>query len=100
MNTGSKTVQIFESALLLLGLLLVAVFALAHAHRFIMVHTEMARFEAKKVGATRGNAGTQSLDGAEHHTDHPQVWSTERSLWSPERIKSYEDTVSEPAEVL
>ena len=100
MNTGSKTVQIFESALLLLGLLLVAVFALAHVHRFIMVRAEMARFEAKKVAATRGDARTRPVDSTEHDTDDPEAWSTEQSLWSPQRIRSYEATLSEPAEAL
>jgi hypothetical protein len=33
----------------MLGLLLLAVFALAHVHRFIMVRTELARFDAKKT---------------------------------------------------
>src|SRR5579864_8188271 len=47
MKNGSKTVPIFERGLLLLGLLLLSIFAFAHAHRFIMFRVEMARFEAR-----------------------------------------------------
>ena len=100
MNTGSKTVQMFERGLLLSGLLLLALFALAHVHRFIMVRAEMARFEAKKVAAARGDVRTRPADSTEYHTDDPEAWSTEHSLWSPQRIRSYEATLSEPAEAL
>jgi len=101
MKIGSKTVRILERALLSLGLLLLAAFALAHAHRFVMVHVDMARFQAKKAAvAMHGNAKTKSVDNANHETDHPQARSTERSLWSPQRSRSYQATLSESAESL
>jgi len=101
MKIVSKSVQIFERGTLLLGLLLLATFALAHVHRFIMVRAEMARFEAVKAAvATHGNAKTKALESANHDTDHPQARSTEHSLWSLQRIRSYQAASSKPAESL
>jgi sortase A len=100
MKIGSKTIQILESGLLLLSLVLLGTFVLAHVHRLIMLHVEMARFEAKRAVAMHGNAQTRTGESANHDTDHAQARSTEPSLWSAQRIRSYEATLSQPAESL
>ena len=100
MRISSKTVSILESVLLLLSLVLLATFALAHVHRLIMLHVEMARFEARRVVAMHENAKTKALESANHDTDHPQARSTEHSLWSLQRIRSYQAASSKPAESL
>ena len=98
MKIGSKTVHILERGLLLLSVVLLATFALAHVHRFIMVRVEIARFEAKK--ATHGSEKRNDVGSANHNTDDAHARSTERSLWSARRIRSHQATLSEPAESL
>ena len=46
------------------------------------------------------NAKTKALESANHDTDHPQARSTEHSLWSLQRIRSYQAASSKPAESL
>jgi hypothetical protein len=48
MKAGSKAIRIVEHGLFLLGLLLLAMFALAHIHKFIMLRAEMAKLEASQ----------------------------------------------------
>lgn len=94
-----KDVRIFEPGLLISGLLLVCLFALAHVHRFIMVRAEMARFEAELEAANRASR-IKTAEIAGQAIDHHQARSSELSRWSPQRIRSYEATLSEPAEAL
>ena len=54
MKAGSKAIRILEGGLLFLGLLLLAMFAFAHIHRFIMFRAEMAKFEARQLESTKG----------------------------------------------
>jgi sortase A len=95
MKIGSKTVHILERGLLLLSVVLLATFALAHVHRFIMVHVEIARFEA-----THGSEKRNAVESANHDTDHAHARSTDHSMWSAQRIRSHKATLSEPAESL
>jgi sortase A len=96
MESHFKTVQIFERALLIAGLLLLVLFTLAHVHRFITVRAEMARFEARRLEAAAEDSRTK----ADRALDNAQARRSEQSMWSPERIRSYEATLSQPAESL
>jgi sortase A len=101
MKADSKTIRIVERGLLLLGLLLLTIFALAHLHRFIMLRAEMARFEAKKLDrAKEGDARKEAFDNANDVKDHHQTRNADYSLWSVQRIESYERSLSEPSESL
>ena len=53
MKTGAKALRILERGLLLLGLLLLVMFAFAHIHRFIMFRAEMAKFETRQLESTQ-----------------------------------------------
>lgn len=48
MSAWPKLLRIAERGLLFLGLLLIAVFSLAYAHRFVMLHAAMTGFEIQK----------------------------------------------------
>lgn len=48
MSAWPKLLRIAERGLLFLGLLLIAVFSLAYAHRFVMLHAAMTEFEIQK----------------------------------------------------
>ena len=68
MKTGSKALRILERGLLLLGLLLLVMFAFAHIHSFIMFRAEMAKFEARRLeSAKEGEARIEAIDGANHN---------------------------------
>jgi len=70
MKAGSKAIRILEPGLLLLGLLLLAMFAFAHIHRFIMFRAERAKFEARQLESAKGNAaGIEAIDGTSHNAD-------------------------------
>ncbi len=82
MKTGSKAFRIFEGGLLLLGLLLLVLFAFAHVHRFIMSRADVAKFETRQPEPTnKGAAGKEDADDANHNADY--------SLWSIQRTKLY-----------
>jgi sortase A len=100
MESRFKTVQIFERGLLISGLLLLAIFALAHLHRFIMVRVEMARFEAKRLEATNKDSRMTVPESASHAAYHHRAGNTEYSFWSAQRIKLHQSALSEPAESL
>jgi sortase A len=100
MESRFKTVHIFERGLLISGLLLLAIFALAHLHRFIMVRVEMARFEAKLVEAADRHSRITLAESANHAAYHHQAGNIEYSLWSVQRIKLHQSALSEPAESL
>jgi sortase A len=95
-----KTVAIFERGLLISGLFLLVLFTLAHVHRFTMVRAEMARFEAEKLEAAKIASPMKTGEIPNRPAGHPQAGSSDRPLWSLQRIRSYEATLSEPAEAL
>ncbi len=98
MKTGSKTAPMFERLLLLLGLLLLGMFAFAHAHRFIMVRVEMARFESNRLGAAEPRI--HAFASADHNAGPRQARGAGYALWSSERIRSHAVTLSKPVEAL
>jgi hypothetical protein len=101
MSAGSKALRILEGGLLLLGLLLLAMFAFAHIHRFIMFRAEMAKFEARHLESARdSDAREESLDDAKHNTDLHPAPDTGNPLWSIQRTKSYKANLGKPAESL
>src|SRR5690348_3287756 len=101
MRYGSNAFRILEGGLLLLGLLLLAMFAFAHIHRFIMFRAEMAKFEARQLESSReSDAREESFDDAKHNTDLYPAPDTENPLWSIQRTKSYTANLGKPAESL
>ena len=101
MKAGSKALRIAERGLLLSGLLLLVMFALAHIHRFTMSRAEMAKFEARQLESAReSDAREESLDDAKHDTDLHPAPDTENPLWSIQRTKSYKANLGKPAESL
>jgi sortase A len=101
MKTGSKALRIIERGLLLLGLLLLAMFAFARIHRFIMFRAEMAKFEARQLeSAKESDARTEAIDGANHNPDLHPALHTEYSPWSIQRTKSYQANLGKPVESL
>jgi sortase A len=101
MKAGSKALRIIERGLLLLGLLLLVMFAFAHIHRFIMFRAEMAKFEARQLeSAKESAAGIEAIDGANHNTDLHQAPDTECSPWAIQRTKSYQANLGKPVESL
>lgn len=102
MKAGSKALRVTECGLLLLGLLLLVMFAFAHIHRFVMFRAEMARFEARQPESTNNEsaAGIEAIDGANDDTDLHPVPNTEYSTWSIQRTKSYQANLGKPVESL
>ena len=101
MKAGSKAIRILERGLLLLGLLLLAMFAFAHIHRFIMFRAEMAKFETRQLESTNeGAAGIEATDGANHNADLHQAQNPDYSLWSIQRTKLYQASLRKPVESL
>ena len=100
MQTRFKTVQFFERGLLISGLLLLTIFVLAHAHRFIMVRAEMATFEAKKLEAAARDVSLRAAENKNQAIDRHQGGNPEYSLWSAQRIKLHQSTLEDPIEPL
>jgi sortase A len=101
MKAGSKALRIIERGLLLLGLLLLVMFAFAHIHRFIMFRAEMAKFEARQLESAKESAvRIEAIDGANHNTDFHPAPNTESSPWSIQRTKSYQADLGKPVESL
>jgi len=101
MKTGSKALRILEGGLLVLSLLLLAVFAFAHIHRFIMFRTEMAKFETRQLeSAKESAAGKAAIDGAIHDDGPHQAPNSEYSTSSIQRTKSYQANLGKPIESL
>ena len=88
MKADSNALRIVEGGLLVLGLLLLVVFAVAHIHRFIMFRAEMVKFEATQVeDREEGAAGIEAMD----HTVSP---------WGNQGTKSYHANMGRPVELL
>ncbi len=101
MKTGSKAFRILEGGLLVLSLLLLAVFAFAHIHRFIMFRAEMAKFETRQLESPKGVAtGMKAIDEAIPEGDPHQAPNSEYSTWSIQRTKLYQANLGKPVESL
>lgn len=101
MKARSKALRILEVGLLSVGLLLLAIFAVAHTHRFIMFHAETAKFEARQLeSAKEGAAGIEAIDGANRNADLHQAQKPDYSLWSNRRTKLHQARLREPVESL
>jgi sortase A len=101
MKTGSKALRIVEGGLLLCGLLLLVLFAVARIHRFVMFRTEMANFEARQLeSAEGGTVGIEAIEGASQNTDLNRVPSAEYAAWSSQRTQSYRARLGKPVESL
>ncbi len=89
MKAGSKALRITERGLVLLGLLLLVVFAFAHIHRFVMFRAEITKFETRQLQSTKeGPAGIEATDGPTRNADLHQAQDPDYSLWSNRRTKS------------
>lgn len=101
MKAGAKALRILERGLLLLGLLLLVMFAFAHIHRFIMFRAEMAKFETRQLESTKkGVAGIEATDGVTHNADLHTAQDPDYSLWSIQRTKLYQASLRKPVESL
>jgi sortase A len=101
MNAGSKAIRILERGLLFLGLFLLAMFAVAHIHRFIMFRAEMAKFEARQLESAKGSAaGIEAIDGASQNADLHQARDSEYSRWANQPTKLYQANLRKPGESL
>jgi len=88
MKSDSNALRIVEGGLLVLGLLLLGVFAFAHIHRFIMFRAEMVKFEAAQLESpAEGAAGLGAIERA-------------IPLWENQRTKSYQTNKGKPVELL
>ena len=98
MRIGSKALRFLEQGLLVLGLLLLIMFSLAHIHRFVTFRAEMKRFEAKQVeSAVEQCKG----DGGQSYVESPyQTRNTDYSLWSPQRTKMHQANLGKATEAL
>lgn len=97
MKVGAKALRILERGLLLLGLLLLVMFALAHIHRFIMFRAEMTKFETRKLESTKEDAAGIE---ATHNTDLQPAQNPDYSLWSNQRTKLHQASLRKPVESL
>ena len=101
MKTVSKAIRLLERGLLLLGLLLLVMFALAHIHRFIMSRAEKAKFETRQLEFTKGGtAGMVAADGDTHHAELHSAQTPDYSLWSNRRTTLHQASLRTPVEAL
>src|ERR1700693_1729089 len=98
MKAGSKALRVTECGLLLLGLLLLVMFAFAHIHRFVMFRAEMAKFKTRQLESTKvGATGIEATDGSTHNADLHQAQNPDYSLWSNRRTKLHQASRRKPA---
>jgi sortase A len=83
---------ILEKAAWGVGLLLIAVFAIARMHGAVSSRAELARFEAARA-AHSGAAQPPADTGA----PLPVPTSVDFSLWSESRVRAYRESQKEPA---
>jgi sortase A len=101
MKAGSKALRILERGLLFLGLLMLVSFAIAHIYGFIMFHAEMAKFEASQVASPKGNAaGVKAIDRAIDNGGGREATSSDYSVRSIQRTKSYRANLGKPLQPL
>lgn len=101
MKANSKALRILEGGFIFLGFLLLAVFAFAHIHRFVMFRAEMAKFETRQLASTKeGTARTEATDGPTHNADLHQAQNSDYSLWSSRRTKLHQASLPKPVQSL
>jgi sortase A len=101
MKADSKAIRILERGLLLLGVLLLAMFACAHIHRFIMFRAEVAKFEAMQLESTKEDAaGIEAIHATSHNADLHHTRDTEYSPWANQRTKLYQANLGKHVESL
>jgi sortase A len=101
MRIGCTTLRCLERGLLLLGLLLLIVFSLAHLHRFVMFHAEMRRFERRQAEfAEERRKGEKVAADQNRIPGLYQTLNADFSLWSAERVKLYQANLGKSADAL
>ncbi len=101
MSAGSKDLRILEVGLLFLGLVLLAMFAFAHIHRFITFRAEVANFEARQLESAKGSAaGIEEIDGANRNADLHQARGTEYSPLGNQHTRLHQATLGKPVQSL
>lgn len=101
MRIGSRAIRFIEHALLVLGILLLIIFSLAHIHRLIMFRAEMKTFEGEQSGSPEERInpeGDPQIEKDVAGLDRTQ--NTGYSLWSPQRAKLYQASLGLSAEAL
>lgn len=84
MKRGRVSWRPLEKALLIIGLILVAVYALAKLHSHISTHLALRRFEAeKKEAGVHAQESVKELTGEE----------VDFRLWSDKRVRSYMESL-------
>lgn len=96
MRSNFNIVQAIGRALLLTGLLLLGLFAVAHIHRFVMLRIEMARFEARMPSMPDPMPAPAAGPMRDQLTAH----TFDSALWAVQRVKAYEATLSGQVEPL
>jgi sortase A len=92
---------VVERGLLVLGLLFLVIFALAYIHRFIMFRAEMAGFEARQPkSATEQQMRQEIVSYASHVGNLYREGNPDHSLWSAQRTKLYQASLSTYPEAL
>lgn len=81
---------------MILGLLLLSVFALAHIHRFVMLRIEMARFEARIPSMPEQTSALPAEPMRGQLTAH----TFDSALWAVPRVKAYAASLGERVEPL
>jgi sortase A len=98
MKAGSKALRVTECGLLLLGLLLLVMFAFAHIHRFVMFRAEMAKFETRQLESAKGSiSAIEAISGS---ADLHQARGTEYSPLGNQQTKLNQADLARPLESL
>ena len=101
MRISSKALRFIERGLLVLGLLLLMMFSLAHIHRLVMFRAEMKEFEGKQLEpAAEQRKGDEVASGQSYVDSLHQTRNTDSSLWSAQRTKLYQATAGRSTEAL
>lgn len=101
MSIGRNALRFIERGLLLLGVLLLLVFALAQLHRFVMFHAEMKRFERRQAEFAEQRHQREELTGGQSQVlGLYQTLNADFSLWSAERINLYQANLGQSREAL
>jgi len=101
MRTSPKTFRIIERGLLLLGALLLVMFAIAHIHRLVMFRAEMARFGAKQLESAKDrDEREKAVDSDSRDNDPYRTRKTDYSLWSAQRANLYQASLTKRIEPL
>ena len=101
MRIGSKALRLIERGLLLLSLVLLIMFSLAHIHHFVMFRAEMKRFEGKQLESAAEQGKGDEVAGGQSYVDSLyQTRHTDYSLWSAQRTKLYQASLGKSTAAL